>query len=701
MFKNKFKDELNQIKPDAELKANILKQLKNSTQNQNIKMNSSPQKSYASRFIPAAAIMLAVCIIGVSVWGVGISKPPVQGSPTVEGTAAVPATTTYSAIYNLFEEIYETQVPKQSIWGKIKGFATKGKDVVLYATDNYFVEESIEESVDADGATAVQNKENTSTGTVNKDYSQTNKQVAEVDEADMVKTDGEYIYILNKNDGTVEITKANDGELEKTFTLQTGMDMRLKNSDTQALDMYISDNRLIVIGAQYLNNVNGEFGQRTKAMIYDIANPENPQKANEFAQSGYYISSRLYNGVLYLFSNQTYYQKPEKNDIATYVPTLYDGDKKCPVSEDDIYIFDGEVDRQYLIACSIDINKGERIDSKTSLGGGDTIYVNTKSVYAAAADCTASYEKDSDTVEKYLDSTRLIKFSIENGKFTSAVEGSVRGNILNQFSMDEYDGYFRIVTTVSGAVKEKADENEESEIIESDIAVSRTNDTSVADTVSFTTLPTTNALFVLDKNLKVVGQIVNLAPDERVYSVRFMGKYGYFVTFRQVDPLFAVDLSNPTAPKVLSALKIPGFSNYLHPYGDGLLLGVGKNADENTGRVGKVKLSMFDISNPLDVTEHDKTTLDCSYTQIDNTHKAALIDHDKNIIAFMGSDAYYIYGYTKEDGFKEKAKLSVDWVYSYDVRGLYIGDYFYICTASGIDSYHLDSFEAVDSIIFN
>lgn len=580
---------------------------------------------------------------------------------------------------------------KQSLWKRITDFATKSEDIALYAVDD-----SIEEYVDADGAATVQNEQNTSTGTANKDYSETNKQVAEVDEADMVKTDGEYIYILNANDGTVEITKAADGEMKNCFTLQTDMSTSLSKSNFQAIDMYVADKRLIIVGVEYQNDSNGNFEQRTKAIIYDISNPENPQKINEMAQSGYHISSRLFNGVLYLFSNQSYYQKPQKNDMSTYVPTLYDGDMNCPISENDIYIFDGEVDRQYLIACSIDINIGKRIDSKTSLGGGDTLYVNTQSVYVAAAECTVSYEDSSDTIEKYLDSTRLIKFSIENGNFTSAAEGAVRGIILNQFSMDEYDGYFRIVTTVSGAIKDKASSKESEAENNAEIS-----DASTADTQSIITSPTTNALFVLDENLKTVGQIVNLAPDERVYSVRFMGKYGYFVTFRQVDPLFAVDLSNPTSPKILSALKIPGFSNYLHPYGDGLLLGIGKNADENTGRVGKVKLSMFDISNPSDVTEHDKTTLDCSYTQIDNTHKATLIDHDKNIIAFMGSDAYYIYSYTKEDGFKQKAKLSVDWAYSYDVRGLYIGDYFYICTASGIDSYRLDSFEAVFSVTFN
>ncbi|MBO7151814.1 MAG: beta-propeller domain-containing protein, partial [Clostridia bacterium] len=122
-------------------------------------------------------------------------------------------------------------------------------------------------------------------------------------------------------------------------------------------------------------------------------------------------------------------------------------------------------------------------------------------------------------------------------------------------------------------------------------------------------MTTVNSLRVLDKDLKEVGKIENIAPDERVYSVRFMGDTAYFVTFRQVDTLFSVDLKNPKEPKIIGALKIPGFSNYLFPFGEDKLLGIGQDADEKTGRTGGIKFSIFDISNPANVTESAKTVL--------------------------------------------------------------------------------------------
>jgi uncharacterized secreted protein with C-terminal beta-propeller domain len=143
---------------------------------------------------------------------------------------------------------------------------------------------------------------------------------------------------------------------------------------------------------------------------------------------------------------------------------------------------------------------------------------------------------------------------------------------------------------------------------------------------------TFNALYVLDADLQVAGSITDLAQDEVIYSARFDGDIGYFVTFRQVDPLFAVDLSNPKAPVVLSALKIPGFSEYLHLWSDGRLFGLGRDADVETGRAGRMKLSMFDTSDPADVTERKTLLLDSDYSAALYNHKAILISRDKNLI---------------------------------------------------------------------
>ena len=201
--------------------------------------------------------------------------------------------------------------------------------------------------------------------------------------------------------------------------------------------------------------------------------------------------------------------------------------------------------------------------------------------------------------------------------------------------------------------------------------------------------------------VSAVGRLDNVAEGERVYSVRFMGDIGYFVTFRQTDPLFSVDLSNPKEPKLLGQLKIPGFSEYMYPYGDGLLLGFGMEADEKTGRTSYLKLSMFNTSNPADLTEQDKTVIDpFTYSEALYNHKAMLVSVSKNLIGFPANDnngnqGYFVYEYTG-DGFAKKAalELKVDYKYAYEpnIRGMFIGDYFYIVNGTALWCFDLNDF---------
>lgn len=698
MFKDKFQSELNNIKPSNKTKLDILSKIEQAEQK--INTAKEPKQKTPMRFIPATAVFLAAVIIGVSVWGINPNKPNVKNPNTntnISGSATIPNAVTYDAVYKLFDDIYQTTKPSKPLFqfnGGLKGDSATGvvDDVLLeYATD----------ISDTEAGTNTNNMQSNQQASGSKEeYSTTNNQVAEVEEADVIKTDGKYIYSLNRNNGYVAITKADKGKLKQISTIKNNNTGEDKKADF--IDMYVSNQRVIIIMVLH-SNENGLYQAKTKAEVFDVSNPVSPVFVDSFAQSGYHISTRLYNGVLYMMSNQTFYQKPQKNDVSTYTPTLYIDDKKCPVEEENLCIFDGEVDRQYLTISSLDIKNAKKIDTKAVVGGGETIYASTTSIYAAAADCSVSYEKNSRIIEKYTDTTRLVRFDINKGKITAAAEGSVRGTLLNQFSMDEHGDYFRVVTTVSGEINEDdvKDSSSVTDKTKSDNdATASSSDQIVQNSIAFTPQPTTNALFVLDKSLKIKGRLINLAPDEKVYSVRFMGDYGYFVTFRQVDPLFAVNLKDPENPKILSALKIPGFSNYMHPFADGLLLGIGKNADEKTGRVGTVKLSMFDINDPTDVKEIDKTSLDCYYTQVDNTHKAALVDGNKNLIAFMGSDYFYVYSYKKGVGFEQRAKIMPTYIEGYYVRGLYIGDYFYICTYSGIYSYDIKDFKSVDSIIF-
>ena len=299
---------------------------------------------------------------------------------------------------------------------------------------------------------------------------------------------------------------------------------------------------------------------------------------------------------------------------------------------------------------------------------------------------------------------------------TPAGQVTVKGTLNDQFSMDEYEGHLRVVTTVNEYVYETRNvEQKETVDINGDGVI---DETDMIEPYSYRYIIDSkryNSLYIYDEKLQLTGCIENLAPDEHIKSARLMGKVGYFVTFRQTDPLFSVDLSDPANPKVLGALKIPGFSTYLHPYGEGLLLGIGYDADETTGWTQGVKLSMFDVSDPANVKEvHKHSLTDFSYTGVEIDHKAALIDVEKDIIGFpvrgyhdTGEyNVYVVYGYDEKNGFYPKFSEGYAMGYdadlyefkyelfSSDCRGAYIGDTFYMINpAYEIKSYDMENWE--------
>ena len=255
--------------------------------------------------------------------------------------------------------------------------------------------------------------------------------------------------------------------------------------------------------------------------------------------------------------------------------------------------------------------------------------------------------------------------------------------------MDENGDYFRIVTTINrySTVTTQRDKTEPA----TDIAIFPSQN------------ETGNNLYVLDSQLKIVGKIEDMAKGERVYSVRFDGNIGYFVTFRQVDPLFAADLSNPKAPKILSELKIPGFSEYLHPYAKDRLFGLGKDADEKSGGVLGMKLSMFDVADKTKVSEKHKIVLDSRFmwSEASYNHKAILVAPEKNLIAFPAGDKYLVFSYSESEGFVKKAEIGLgsSEVYYYQgLRGLYIGEYLYVYSPTSISVYSMKDFTLVSTL---
>lgn len=578
------------------------------------------------------------------------------------------------------------------------------------------------------------------------DYSDTNIQVEGVQEADIIKTDGKYIYALSWE--YLYILKADAGNLQLVSKIKH---MDNEKGNGSFFELYLTDGKLIALhreamvyaydlmektGAEDdIGSGGGSGGSEEPSpapddpgtdptdpgsepsdpgteptdpglepeplpiepieppigilpgtdpevtvVLFDVSDPANPKKINTLSQKGDYISSRMVGNYLYLATN--YYVNTgmmERNDAGSFVPqTGREGEDPNPLEPQDIYIAPDANTGAYVTLSGIDCSgSGDFVSSKAVLGSASNLYSTVDTLYITNYD---GVTEDG----YYMDKTGIIKFSLDEGKVSKTATGSVFGTIINQFSMDEYNGYFRIATTLS-KYKEVKDGDS--------IGISTDGDN------------TTNGLYILSKDLKLTGKIDNLAPGERIYSVRFDGETGYIVTFKQIDPLFAVDLGNPSSPKVLSALKIPGFSEYMQPFGDGLLFGLGKEADDK-GMVTGLKLSMFDVSDKTNVKETAKYVLkgDYIWTEASWNHKAILVSPGRNLIAFPSYDSYFIFGYDKDKGFTllKQVKIDPDTLYAGyyygTMRGLYIDDFLYVYTGSSMMSYSFPDFAGSDSI---
>ncbi len=641
MFSDDYKNAMDGIRPDGYIKQKVLK-----------KISTDKAKKKASKIVifRAAAAIAACFCVALSVW---ITKP--FDAPPTNGKAE-----SYDKIFAAVKK-FQIKANTATFWDRLTGGITlfnNAEDEIAY---EYYSD--AEGSVMVNGATAGGSAPSTNApiddsvevemdaGADGDSYSETTAQVDGVSESDIVKTDGKYIYSLSSENGILRIIKAGK-EPQLVSRLSVNEDGFRANGQ-----MYLIKEKLVII-------VNGTGSKsETAAFIYDVSKPEKAKKVHECSQSGRYNDSRMIGDKLYLITDyniNTGKIKEEKTE--TYTPSVYCGNYNGVVKADSVYINENCIQPFYTVICGFDISNGELLGTQSLLGGTYTLYCSTENII------TAGYSSDN--------KTPVSRFSLNDGKVKHVADGSINGTLLNQFSIDEYKGNFRFVTTGTKGV-----------VINGEVSTNYR-------------VANSNSLYVLDGNLKQIGAIEDIAPDERVYSVRFMGDTAYFVTFRQVDPLFSVDLSNPKKPKIIGALKIPGFSNYLFPYGKGNLLGLGMEADEDTGRTSGIKLSMFDISDPSNVTESAKTVLDSDYSDALYNHKAVMVDIKRNLIAFAvyarhGID-YVVYSYNNGE-FTRLAQIELGEVYS-DVRGLYINEEFYIVTNKTLSVCRLDDFSVITTI---
>jgi uncharacterized secreted protein with C-terminal beta-propeller domain len=328
-------------------------------------------------------------------------------------------------------------------------------------------------------------------------------------------------------------------------------------------------------------------------------------------------------------------------------------------------------------------------DVDVYLGGTDSIYVSKDNLYAAVTDYTYDWEiKQWEMYNPvYSVSTVIYKFNLLDGTIKPYSQGEVPGSIINQFSMDENNDVFRIATT-TGEVWENT---------------------------------SSNNVYALDEEMKILGKLEGLAPGEKIYSTRFAGDRVYMVTFKQVDPLFVIDIANPEEMQVVGSLKIPGFSTYLHMIDENHILGFGNETTINEwGGVsnGGIKITLFDVSDVDEIKELDTEIIGSAgtYSEVLYNHKSLMFSLDKGLMAFpinRTSENYksdfvgaYVYNIS-DDSFNIKMKIShmdVNGVYTYGdevKRVIYIGDYLYSFSNNRMKVYSIVSNRKINELIFN
>ena len=592
------------------------------------------------------------------------------------------------------------------------------------------------------------------------DYSTTNVQVQGVDEPDFLKNDGKYVYVLSGDRLTiVEAYPAENAEIVVKVALDIQQGQYLQN-------MFLSNNTLIILYQEY-----GEeyviqeydfrptpyYSQKTHALVMDVADRESPRIVHDYEVSGSYNNARMIGSHVYLITAS------ELNDYGNPIlPRVMES--TTTIVRPDIYYFDNpELYYSFNTVTSIDIDEEDASDSVESqtfmMNPASTLYVSEDNIYIAYQKNLPYYyyqdthdrerffevvvpllpdsvqddieeieeddslnpsqkwerlsqllqdayngmsERDRDElfediqkaiedydaeIQKESQKTVIHRISInEDGLVEYGARGEVPGYLLNQFSMDEDGDRFRVATTsefwsqFGGSVLH-------------------------------------NNVYVLDSDMEIVGELEEIAKGESIYSARFMGDRLYLVTFERIDPFFVIDLSDDD-PRVLGELKLPGYSNYLHPYDEDHVIGIGKETKENQYggvEILGVKLALFDVSdvrNPrvVDIYEIGGSGTD---SEVLYDHKALLFDRAKNLLSIPVSivpeyessysadgryippkvwRGFYVFALNPDDGFSLKGRVEhsndvEDYYYTYGVQGsrsFYIGDVLYTVTLNNL-----------------
>lgn len=519
-------------------------------------------------------------------------------------------------------------------------------------------------------------------GTTSFDHSSTNIQVAGVDEIDTVKVDDEgYMYVISGN--TIIIVKAYPSSVAEVVS-------RITLDDLYPVGIFVKGDRLAILSCKY--NIpsakvlyyyyyNPEI--KTSLKIYDVRDRARPALVRDLTLTGSYFDSRMIgNYVYFVVSKQAYLL----NDTIV-LPEITSNGKAEEIAPTVIHYINGTNDYYVyttFIAVNIENTAEAPVYLTIMLANASQMYVSLDNIYI--------------TFQNWSSETTIYRVHVQDNNMTVQAMGNVSGYVSDQFSMDEYEDYFRIITT------------------------------------SWTEAGQGTNVYVLDLNLSLVGKLENLAIGENFHSSRFMGKRAYLVTFQVTDPLFVINLTDPAQPRVLGKLVIPGYSDYLHPYDETHLIGVGK---ETTGGIPAwnqgIKISLFDVSNVTNPTQLFNYPIGDrgSDSPVLTDHKAFLFDQEKNLLVIpvqetkVDQSQYpdgvpswtsgelvwqgaYVFDLTLDQGFQLKGKIThinsdADltnanyWI----KRSLYIEDILYTVSDKTVKLNNLEDLEFIKDIVLS
>jgi len=478
---------------------------------------------------------------------------------------------------------------------------------------------------------------------------------------------------------------------------------------------------------------------------------DDPELVKNIVAPGRFSGARMIEDFVYVVTNQYSYEIYKLDADQTIVPTIMiDGELKEISLPDISYVDITEESRTITNIVSINIHDDSHdVNTKIFLlGNSHLLYVSKGNIYITYSDRTYDYELLREIVDEVLrpylpdelleeldvvktlsikehqkktvtewilqnftdnmdknileniskeilrrvDRTIIHRISINDGEIQYEAQGVVPGGAKNQFSMNEHDGYLRISTTM---------ENWQ-----------------ISNFVS--RVQSQNNVYVLNMDLDIVGSVEGLAPGEQIYATRFLGDKCYLVTFRQIDPFFVIDLSNPSNPTVLGELKIPGFSTYLHPYDETHVIGIGRNGSS-------IKVAIYDasdVNNPIELSKYEIDNNDGNWWRAQSAaldeHKAFLFDREKNLLVIPIGDyskqSAYVFDISVEKGVDLKGKIThnsednetneddedIYW-YGYDYgytikRALYIGDVLYTISDNMVKMNNLEDLSEINSI---